>query len=65
MRAPELWKKRGLQARLLAPLGALYGLSVAFKTRRAKPFDPGIPVIWLTPTRGRAVPFGEIVAVSP
>ena len=45
MRAPEFWKKRGLPARLLAPLGALYGASVAFKARRATPFDPGIPVI--------------------
>lgn len=29
------------------------------------PEDPGIPVIWLTPTRGRSVPFGEIVHVKP
>ena len=28
------------------------------------PEDPGIPVIWLTPTRGRAVPFGDVVEVS-
>jgi tetraacyldisaccharide 4'-kinase len=45
MRAPEFWKKRSLPARLLAPLGALYGASVAFKARRASPFDPRIPVI--------------------
>jgi tetraacyldisaccharide 4'-kinase len=32
-------------ARLLAPLGALYGASVAFKARTARPFDPGVPVI--------------------
>ena len=25
----------------------------------------GTPVIWLTPTRGRSVPFGEIVEVTP
>jgi predicted metal-dependent peptidase len=27
------------------------------------PKDPGLPVIWLTPTRGAAMPFGEIVQV--
>jgi tetraacyldisaccharide 4'-kinase len=45
MRAPDFWHKRGLPARLLAPLGALYGASVAFKARHARPFDPGLPVI--------------------
>ncbi|HEX4636054.1 MAG TPA: tetraacyldisaccharide 4'-kinase [Rhizomicrobium sp.] len=45
MRAPEFWRKDGAVARLLAPLGALYGLSVALKARYARPFDPGIPVI--------------------
>ena len=45
MRAPDFWWKRGALAGLLAPLGALHGLSVALKARRAKPFDPGIPVI--------------------
>ena len=45
MRAPDFWRKRGAAARLLAPLGALYGISVAFKARVAAPFDPGIPVI--------------------
>jgi predicted metal-dependent peptidase len=29
-----------------------------------EPEEPGLPVIWLTPTRGRAVPFGDIVEVS-
>lgn len=28
------------------------------------PRDPGVPVIWLTPTRNRTMPFGEIVPVS-
>jgi predicted metal-dependent peptidase len=28
------------------------------------PEDPGVPVIWLTPSRGRAVPFGTIVEVT-
>src|ERR1044071_3289375 len=45
MRAPDFWQKRGLRARLLAPLGSLYGLSVALKARLAKLFDPGLPVI--------------------
>jgi tetraacyldisaccharide 4'-kinase len=34
-----------LLARLLSPLGAVYGASVAFKARRAAPFDPELPVI--------------------
>jgi tetraacyldisaccharide 4'-kinase len=45
MRAPDFWRARGPAARLLAPLGALYGASVAFKARHARPLDPGIPVV--------------------
>jgi tetraacyldisaccharide 4'-kinase len=45
MRAPDFWRRRGPLAGLLAPLGALYGATVAFKARHAKPVDPGIPVI--------------------
>jgi tetraacyldisaccharide 4'-kinase len=45
MRAPDFWRKRGAPALALAPLGALYGLSVAFKAAHARPFDPEIPVI--------------------
>ena len=45
MRAPDFWQKGGALATLLSPLGALYGMSVAFKARNAKPFDPGLPVI--------------------
>ena len=45
MRAPDFWRTRTFFAGLLAPLGALYGASVAFKARTAKPCDPGIPVI--------------------
>jgi tetraacyldisaccharide 4'-kinase len=45
MRAPDFWQRRGLLPALLAPLGALYGTSVAFKARHAKPFDAGIPVL--------------------
>jgi len=45
MRAPDFWQRRTPLARLLAPLGALYGASVAFKARHARPLDPGIPVV--------------------
>lgn len=45
MRAPDFWRTRGLAARLLAPLGTLYGASVAFKARISQPADAGIPVI--------------------
>ena len=45
MRAPDFWRRRTFFARLLAPLGALYGATVAFKAWSAKPADPGIPVI--------------------
>ena len=45
MRAPDFWQSRGAAARLLAPLGRLYGASVAWKARRARPFDPRVPVI--------------------
>ena len=29
-----------------------------------QPRDPGVPVIWLTPTRNRTMPFGDVVPVS-
>ena len=45
MRAPDFWQARSLTAALLAPLGWLYGASVAFKARTARPFDPGLPVV--------------------
>lgn len=45
MRAPEFWSTRGLTALALAPLGALYGLSVAVKAAFTRSFDPGIPVV--------------------
>jgi len=45
MRAPDFWRRDGAVARLLAPLGVFYGLSVALKARLAKSFDPGIPVV--------------------
>jgi tetraacyldisaccharide 4'-kinase len=45
MRAPDFWRKRGPLARLLAPLGALYGLSVAFKARTSGPYVPNVGVV--------------------
>jgi len=45
MRAPDFWHAPTLLARLLAPLGALHGASIAFKARNTRPFDPGVPVI--------------------
>ncbi|MCP5412505.1 MAG: tetraacyldisaccharide 4'-kinase [Alphaproteobacteria bacterium] len=45
MRAPDFWKSGGPLATVLAPLGRLYGASVAWKARHATPFDPGVPVI--------------------
>src|ERR1700744_1905007 len=40
MRAPEFWKGRGPVAALLAPLGVLYGASVAWKARHARSYRP-------------------------
>ena len=45
MRTPDFWQRRGVVAQLLAPVGALYGASVALKASLAHPFDPGVPVI--------------------
>lgn len=45
MRAPDFWRHRGVPALLLAPLGTLYGLTVALKAMTARPFDAGLPVI--------------------
>jgi tetraacyldisaccharide 4'-kinase len=45
MRAPDFWQRSGFPAALLSLLGALYGMSVAFKARHARPFDAGVPVI--------------------
>jgi len=38
MRAPDFWNSDGLAAKLLAPLGALYGRSVQARLARAHPF---------------------------
>ena len=45
MRAPEFWKHRGFAGQLLAPLGALYGASVAAKARNARGYRAGAKVI--------------------
>ena len=45
MRAPEFWKHRGKLALLLAPLGWIYGASVARKARNAAPYRSPARVI--------------------
>jgi len=45
MRAPEFWQRRGPAALLLAPLGTLYGASVAWKARHARPYRAQARVI--------------------
>ena len=45
MRAPDFWQRRGFAAALLSPLGKLYGATVAWKARTARPFHAAIPVI--------------------
>jgi tetraacyldisaccharide 4'-kinase len=45
MRAPKFWNGDGLAARVLAPLGALYGLSVRARQARARPFRPNALVL--------------------
>jgi tetraacyldisaccharide 4'-kinase len=45
MRAPDFWKRDGAASALLAPFGALYGLSVAWKARHAKPYRAEARVI--------------------
>jgi tetraacyldisaccharide 4'-kinase len=45
MRAPSFWNRRGAVAVLLAPLGKLYGASVAFKAAHASPYRAPMPVI--------------------
>lgn len=49
MRAPEFWdnppEAPGLAARLLSPLGALYGRATARRVAKAPAVRPGVPVI--------------------
>ena len=45
MRAPDFWMIDDWRSRILAPLGWLYGASVAWKHRRAAPYCAEVPVI--------------------
>lgn len=45
MRAPEFWNKDDWRSRLLAPLGWLYGASVAWKEKRAVPYRSRAKVV--------------------
>jgi tetraacyldisaccharide 4'-kinase len=49
MRAPEFWTSESVAAKataaLLAPLGALYGLSVRARLHRARPFRPKARIV--------------------
>jgi tetraacyldisaccharide 4'-kinase len=45
MRAPEFWAGENLPARLLGPLGQVYGLAGRLRRRLARPVRVGIPVI--------------------
>lgn len=49
MRAPDIWTQTGTAARLavcaLAPLGTIYGATVAWKARHAMPYRPKANVI--------------------
>lgn len=45
MRAPDFWQRGGLAAALLAPLGLLHGLSVAWKAQRRKSYRAKAAVI--------------------
>jgi tetraacyldisaccharide 4'-kinase len=45
MRAPEFWAGENLPARLLSPLGHIYGLAGRLRRRLARPVRAGIPVI--------------------
>jgi tetraacyldisaccharide 4'-kinase len=45
MRAPDFWHRGGAASALLAPLGALHGLSVAWKAHHAKPYRANARVI--------------------
>src|ERR1700722_3220756 len=45
MRAPEFWKHPNALALLLAPLGWIYGASVARKARHAAPYRSSARVI--------------------
>jgi tetraacyldisaccharide 4'-kinase len=45
MRAPDFWHKDNAIARLLGPLGAVYGWAVRRNLERAEEYRPAVPVI--------------------
>lgn len=46
MRAPAFWqKKNSWQSSLLQPLGRIYAMMTAWRIRRTKPWNAGVPVI--------------------
>ncbi len=45
MRTPEFWQTDGARARLLAPLGAAYGLLGGLRRAVVRPAACGVPVI--------------------
>ncbi|HVZ92556.1 MAG TPA: tetraacyldisaccharide 4'-kinase [Rhizomicrobium sp.] len=45
MRQPDFWTRDDWRSRLMAPLGWLYGASVAWKAARAKPYRPRAAVV--------------------
>jgi tetraacyldisaccharide 4'-kinase len=45
MLAPEFWTHDTLPARLLGPLGEVYGLAGRLRRRLARPARAGVPVI--------------------
>jgi len=44
-RAPDFWRRRGAAARLLAPLGCVYGVAGAARCALARPYRASVPVI--------------------
>lgn len=45
MRPPAFWQTGGWKADVLEPIGALVGFFARRRQTRARPFDPGVPVI--------------------
>ena len=46
MKAPKFWyKKTSRRAKILNPLGWIYGWSVARRFKRIKPYQASVPVI--------------------
>jgi tetraacyldisaccharide 4'-kinase len=45
MKAPGFWREDGMLARMLSPLGALYGMAGAVRARMVTPYRAPVPVI--------------------